>query len=51
MQDFIKQFVTIDLVIVLILGIALFFIAPDLQAQVVAGFIGYLGGKTVRKEV
>ena len=31
--------------------VALFFIAPDLQAQVVAGFIGYLGGKTVRKEV
>lgn len=46
-KEFLYKFVTIDLVIVLILGGALFFVASDLQAQVVAGFIGYLGGKAI----
>lgn len=46
-MEYFKNLISIDTIIVLILGVALFNINPDLQAQIVAGYIGYLGGKGV----
>lgn len=45
--EFIKDFFTIDMVVILFLGVGLFFLTPDLQAQIVAGMIGYIGRGTI----
>ena len=44
-----ENLVDLDLVIILILGASLFVISPELQGNIIAGMIGFLGAKTVSK--
>jgi len=45
MQKILEELLTIDTLVVLILGASMLIVMPELQGNIISGLIGFLGAK------